>query len=402
MASSAARRPGTRPLTGRAAGSWPWSELGIAETADKEAILEAYRTKIGRIDRSSPISAYTRLSEAREKALSLAAQSPTVVEGEGTPHALAAPLEPLDGQPTEQEADAAQQASEARSVYVDAGVADAARDTDSGGPWLDDSKDARREEYSQQWSAGFSQTVDRWRMVALGIFAILFLVVKLVALVRGDEPETAYPQSAEEVLADEEKVARAAPVVPELFGNGYSMATLRATNPDLAAVIVHAAHNQFATTDIESARGVLRTVIIYARPAMERDMLIEETAVYLMWLRSAEAAQDGSCRDVTGHSFFDGLPKLSPDDLEKEQAFARKFAQGGSYGNDDDIHNRALPPVPGWALVEAEKKTGLDRAVIGAALEDLAHPERCRVTIAVLEALLAQPDDVPERLLIGL
>jgi len=55
--------------------SWPWSALGIAETADRDAIHAAYAAQRARLDaQAMRISAFAELTEAREKALFLAAE----------------------------------------------------------------------------------------------------------------------------------------------------------------------------------------------------------------------------------------------------------------------------------------------------------------------------------------
>ena len=54
--------------------NWPWSALGIAETADKDAIRAAYEVARASLDGSGSISAYADLTAAREKALFLASE----------------------------------------------------------------------------------------------------------------------------------------------------------------------------------------------------------------------------------------------------------------------------------------------------------------------------------------
>ena len=78
---------------------WPWSDLGIGETADKEAIRAAFAAKKAALDGSMQISAFARLTEAREKALFLASQLQRAAErgdegAAGKPSVVAPPPVP--------------------------------------------------------------------------------------------------------------------------------------------------------------------------------------------------------------------------------------------------------------------------------------------------------------------
>ncbi|MEO0591870.1 MAG: hypothetical protein AAFZ11_15115 [Pseudomonadota bacterium] len=64
---NAAAAPGSK--------GWPWSALGLEETADREAIHVAYARCRAQLDAENMrISAFAELTEAREKALFLAAE----------------------------------------------------------------------------------------------------------------------------------------------------------------------------------------------------------------------------------------------------------------------------------------------------------------------------------------
>jgi len=68
----------------RSSGNWPWSALGISETTDKAAIHAAYDAKRAELDAEAMrISAFAKLTEAREKALFLASELLRVQEREG-------------------------------------------------------------------------------------------------------------------------------------------------------------------------------------------------------------------------------------------------------------------------------------------------------------------------------
>ncbi|MEO0641920.1 MAG: hypothetical protein AAFY47_00695 [Pseudomonadota bacterium] len=78
---------GTNPRLseGPSASSWPWSDLGLGETVDREAIHAAYAARRAELDSANMrISAFAELTEAREKALFFAAEKRREAARRGT------------------------------------------------------------------------------------------------------------------------------------------------------------------------------------------------------------------------------------------------------------------------------------------------------------------------------
>ncbi|MDJ0979553.1 MAG: hypothetical protein QNI87_13580 [Erythrobacter sp.] len=66
------------------ASPWPWSALGLKETSDRNAIQAAYAARKALLNaQAMRISAFAELTEAREKALFLAAEMRREAKREG-------------------------------------------------------------------------------------------------------------------------------------------------------------------------------------------------------------------------------------------------------------------------------------------------------------------------------
>lgn len=237
-----------------------------------------------------------------------------------------------------------------------------------------------------------------WRIIAglLALFATLSGTIYVFGPRLMDELELklAYETKPSEP-EDPELVARAEAVVPELFGGSYSLDDVRDYDAYFVTAMMQAIAAGEGASDLESARVLTRSVVVQSRENMSREQLLEASDVYLRWLEQAQAQGGGACREVTGHSFYDGVPTLEGEDLEAEQRLLRNLIENVYLEFGSEIHNRDLPPPPRWAEQAASKSSGLSPATIRAALGNLAHPQRCAATIHVLDALLARPKIAP-------
>lgn len=349
---------------------WPWSELGISATASRDVIQAAYSKKLAKLDLSTPVSSFSRLSEAREKALFLAAQANRSRAAESSPVGYRAESNwPLSG--------------------VTTPVAQREADRTSQLPL-----------------SLFSLAARRPRAVKLISYGLLVLFAYGVAYLdpgqeEGDEATETIgsPQDSAFEEVKRERATRLDVIMPELFGPGFDVTDIQRSNPDFVDALRASIGDDAADSDVGNARARLRSAMLEARPGMSRRNLLSASDLYLRWLRAGQAQGGPSCREVFSHSFFNGMPQVKERDLEMEWQFSRILVQEESLGLDPEIHNLPLPPVPDWAMEGAVRRTGLDPVHIEAALLDLAHPDRCRVTIAVMEALLERPEDAPSGLL---
>ena len=63
----------------------------------------------------------------------------------------------------------------------------------------------------------------------------------------------------------------------------------------------------------EEARSSLRMTILAARRVASREQALGIAELHLAWLLTARRAGNGDCREVTGKSFFDGVPHMRGD-----------------------------------------------------------------------------------------
>lgn len=441
------------------ADNWPWSELGIAETPDKAAIHAAYAERRAALDTSMRISAFAKLTEAREKALFLASEMrreaerrahaeeaaveddvaveepepPSPVETPDVPPSdevlgpapeafpqdapepdVTEPDEPSLPEPTTTapppapaqppvETPAADvdppapPASEPQTVYVDPSY-----DND----WTPPSPSS-----GEQWSSDGRPTpfVERYELRKYGAWWVVGFLFLVWLSLPGDEPdELAPPPEQPEIHTEADEVLESEPtpessqddtgpsygaeqLVDELFGPEVDYADLASGEYQLRSMIDR--YRYEGEAGLQEARAAVRRRLLELRYRVSRDDLEAISRMHLVWLRSAQAQSDDHCREVTDRAFFDGVPQLSPEDLALERDLVRRVMLRKRH------MIRGVEPVarsaPAWAYALASEGAGLSEETIRKAMSDLAHPDRCSASIALLEAFLTQPDNIP-------
>ena len=378
---------------------WPWSVLGIAPTDDKNAIVQAYARQKADLPAAAPISVIAGLTEAREKALFIAAQQHkarsadsydkstrqdggSAADRRAVPSDAASPGPALTGPPQPARGAAASVAlssPEPTSIHL---------------PPL-----ASRHLPSNQRT---TTVVGLLVFCSIMLLAWLFLryvenervYIEEVGSARPsvdriglpDDPTTDFSR------ADMQALDR---VVGDLFGADKTYQDLAQEQPFFARRL--AADIKAYPEDPHAGRSLVRYWIMEQRDQLSREHALAASRLYLDWLIAAEAQGGEWCREVTGRSFFDGVPAVSEDVLTRERSLAWQLAQ-----RDYAILYResARPArLPDWARADASVSLGLPSAAIDKALSDETQPQRCAVTIALLRAMLARPQDVSARTL---
>ena len=183
----------------------------------------------------------------------------------------------------------------------------------------------------------------------------------------------------------------------ELFGPGITASHVREVSDGLWQTLLW----QWSTDQempLDGPREYLRTMMIEARGSADREQLLAMDRLYLAWLRQADSEE--ACREVTGRSFFDGVPHMSEGALVEERRIARQLLDAGllAWRNPQE-RDYAIPED---MIAQAEAQTELSAAQIQAAMADHADPRRCAATIALLQAALAEPSEASHSLLAGL
>lgn len=173
-----------------------------------------------------------------------------------------------------------------------------------------------------------------------------------------------------------------------------------AADPALARGIVSDAFN---TDDpVEGGRSYLRLAMLEARTTADPTTLIAINRLYLDWLKTANAMGGTQCREVTGRSFFDGVPDMPEIALSRERLLARIMLEKDQFNGQPINDPVPTDQIPDWAMAEVSEKLALPPEAIVASLGNQADPNRCQVTIALVEALLARPEDAHRALLVTL
>ncbi|TMM48109.1 hypothetical protein [Qipengyuania marisflavi] len=388
----------------------PWSLLGIKPTSDKEAIHAAYRKQLEKLDLSTSISRFAKLTEAREKALFQAAEmrretarggpveayavqkppeAPALIS-ESTPPPPASSVAPTPTQPrnppvTLRRSREGTEPTAVPNTYVDPYY-------DQPLPSQSAERPYRRDYISAPLEFDFGKTKGAVTKVWLALLVTAFLYQCVSGIFEDDsaDPEISYSSSP---LVFDTDVGESGDVLAlELFGEGIDWDYIVKTDPYLAYALAGWITGS-ATADNDATRAILRTTIVEARTSASRADVIAISEVYLIWLKAAATEEGGACREVTSHAFFDGVPHIRGAELEQEQRLARHMLGSRLLTPREGMGRESV--IPSWALQRASESSGLPESTITKSLEDFAHPQRCEATIALLEALLERPADAP-------
>lgn len=407
---------------------WPWSALGIGETSDKEAIRAAYAARKAELDKAMQISAFARLTEAREKALFLASEMLREAERghrgpAGRPSVVAPPpiadhapppvppeialpeaeeLDPEDFKPAPADTTALETERPEPEPEPEAGARAQPVSQVPAAEYVDPSFGQpnrivlRRPESSVRSSRSASK--DR---TSSGIVVLALLLVAVFALTEFAEYAADRPDPSERVAQDlqdrasPENLAEADRLLIETFGADATVDYVGEREPGLAAgvlgEVVRGDDPRFRL------REELRVGILSARVIADRETLIAIDRLYLDWLRAARDLGNGNCREVLSRSFFEGIPQLSGETAVRERQVARDLLDRGWLRPQLEEEEGYTIPEDIAAAVTAE--TGLSVTEIAQALGDETHPAACDARIAVVEAALADPDEAPTALL---
>jgi len=492
---------GTKGEPDSAERGWPWSSLGLAPTSDREAIHTAYTARKAVLDAQvMRVSAFAELSEAREKALFLAAEMRRAVKRGEEPEPVSLPSPPRgvvvapspEKAPAEPEPEPEITISASVSVPTPSvslpvradvkptvsvpppspPVPELSPEDESDEPGPNPIEDRRvsvpvtkdrepdpkpepEEDSNWEHGGGYKPEVDfqdenflldavtgktspipersshptlqeeahdlaewfklkeRWPFVIIPVFFLMAMCSG------GDEEEVSEyynpePYDAATVIPDKPESAPPAlnpgdanAMVATLFGPAFDYPKLVDADTDLAWQL--AQRIQADDPSYTIPRAQLRTRILSARAQASREQSLAIGELYLAWLKTAQAQEEGGCREVTSGLFFEGIPNMRDDWIGFEQSLAAQLALEGVFALGQTVSQANAAEegtnpnaLPSWALDRARAATELEAPVFIDALNEISHPARCRVEIAVLDALLARPDEVTPAMIAAL
>ncbi|MDP4573661.1 hypothetical protein Q9K02_00730 [Qipengyuania sp. G39] len=403
---------------------WPWSALGIGETSDKEAIRTAYAAQKAELNKAMQISAFARLTEAREKALFLASEMlraaergdcgpagrPSVVAPPPIADLAPPPVPPEIALPEAEELDA----EDFRPAPVDATALETesparAPETGSGriprlpvAEYVDPSfEQAGRLVVGRPKDVAQSSGAPSKERTSSGCVVLVLLLVAVFAFTEFAEYAADRSDPSERVVQDlqdrasSEDLAEADRLLAEALGADATVAYVGEREPRLVAGVLG---NIMRGNDPHfRLREDLRVGILSARDIADRETLIAIDRLYLDWLRAARDSGNGNCREVLSRSFFEGIPQLSGESAVRERQVARDLLDRGWLR--PQLQEEEGYTIPEDIAAAATAETGLSVTEIARALGDETHPAACDARIAVVEAALADPEEAPTALL---
>ena len=422
---------------GAGSGDWPWSALGIAETADKAAIRAAYDAKRAQLDAGGSISAFADLTAARGKALFLASEMQREAARKGQ--------EPLDPQPAVPEPPAEPEPEpepepelepepEPEEMWEPAGrFADETDILDTLPP--DPHGFTSEEPYDPAYApiedrdfaapphatlataqpgesqpGGLEDTIRRYSLNKYGAWWLggFLLLLGFCAAIEPEEDNAPRPARSSEPVTAQTAAPMVLPDYPwpaampgdarraeraarELFGEAVAWQRVRELAPALSLRLADSMGDD--SRSMGNRRGAVRRVMLEARTVVSREHQLDIARLYEAWLLTAREAGEAACMEVTDHAFLNGVPQMRDDWIAFERSLAATLLLSGELA--DEPPPPANTVVPDWAIADAASTSGLSAQIIVEALADRSLPTRCDATIAVLGALLARSDEAP-------
>lgn len=250
---------------------------------------------------------------------------------------------------------------------------------------------------SWEGSPGASGVSDTGPKVVRGIFIVL-LVLAVPRLIssftdpRSDDPVAALINvgpSAEEIDA----------MAADLFGEGVGMAGVRAADPVFADQLRRAANN--AQSGNQPVIAFVRMKALGAGEVADFETLVVRAELRRLWM-SAAARQPGDvCKNVMVGEFI-ALPlELTVEERAGERALLRQLLNAQVLRHDAKGGMTQFS-IPGWLVADLITRSGLSQDAVRKAMTDTANANRCKVEVALMDAVLANPGRVSPELLRGL
>lgn len=241
---------------------------------------------------------------------------------------------------------------------------------------------------------GFGPSAVRWVLIAVLIGAALIRVFASIIgsdTAPGDAPPIA--QAAEDLQEAEIDLA-----VADIFGPGVGMAEVRAADPVFADQL-RLAFNY--TWDKAAPLQLARRKALASAEVADAGNLAVRADLRGMWMAAAQRQSDDVCRQVMAGDFKGLDLALTDKQRDREQALLRQLLEAKLLshmpkGGETNIS------IPGWLVADTLKRSGLPEDKLIAALTDPASPDRCKAEIALIAAVRAAPQKVPDEVLKGL
>ncbi len=252
--------------------------------------------------------------------------------------------------------------------------------------------------------ASWDGPIPTWRAWFARLLFFAFVVLQIMGVIamfssdtkKDDAPLPMYTPDVGTVMeygVQYEFIARA------LFGGEMTMEEVTRQDPLFAERLKTQIRTAHADRAMEGAREMLRQDMLRARESADDKAVIAISRIYLGWLKAQNAGGNDTCWKSKAWQF--GEIDMDADALRAEQKLAVSLLQ-------EELLGKAVPVavtrertvnISEAVSARALKISGLSRERFNAATENPDDPDRCRMTIGMLEAAIDAPGKTPVELL---
>jgi hypothetical protein len=183
--------------------------------------------------------------------------------------------------------------------------------------------------------------------------------------------------------------------VAKVFGAGTDIAAVRAADPAFADQLRLAIRN---ARDNGGALAFVRHKALQTGEIAPFDALVTLAELKLMWRQAALGSSD-QCRNIMAGDFRSLPITFEGAQAEREARLLRRLLDAGLLNYKGRARGGGSFEIPGWAVEQAVKRSGMGDATFMLALQNPDSPERCRAERSLLETVLKQPGRVSADLL---
>ncbi|HSJ78906.1 MAG TPA: hypothetical protein VK913_09265, partial [Erythrobacter sp.] len=248
-------------------------------------------------------------------------------------------------------------------------------------------------------SGGVSNTGPKW-VRGIVIVLVVLAMPRLISTFTDPRSHDAAPPVAEAAAALQ--TAQADTAVADLFGPGTGMAAVRAADPVFADQLRLVLGSPGAAgPDGDGALAFVRIKALASAEVADTNNLAVRADLKGMWMAAAQKQSPEVCaRFVTGDLLGLDLG-LTPKQRDRERALLRQMLEAGVLSHQP-TGGQIRYAIPGWLVGDTIQRSGLGEARLVAALTDPDHPDRCTAEAALIAAVLATSQKVPDDVLKGL
>ncbi len=236
--------------------------------------------------------------------------------------------------------------------------------------------------------------------VARGLLVVVLVGLVLVRLgsnLSGANDDQGSPSA--DAVAEALRVAQGDLAMADIFGAGTDMAAVRAADPALADELAPLAG---LTEDNAgpAMTSLIRLKELASASAADAGNLAVRLDLKSLWMQAAQRQSDAVCRKVMTGNFVGLDLALTDKERDRERALLRQLLDAKLLGQEAK-RGEYRYAIPGWLVGDTIKRSGLSDDTLTAALTDPDHPDRCKAEGALIEAIRASSQPVPEDVLKG-